>query len=372
MVAVKLVVDANTLSSDHYLGGPSFTVIANEIADGHLEVIVSEVAVIETVGNYRRSIGDAHTHLEKFSAKCKRLLPETSKVEALDTYLDDLAEAYEETLRRTLDELGARIEPIPDVDHVELVERAVQRRRPYDSSGNGYRDTLIWKTILVVAEEGDDIVFVTNDNDFTIEEAGARKLHPHLVEDLEQAGVDVTIVADLHDAIRQYLVQGEAEVADLAQQVRLELLNEWLWDSELYDEALQAKVDPEAAGLPRSTTGIEIEYVEDLSEVTKYSLLRKLGNSVLIEFEVQGDTAVDIWVDEEDVEEVRVRRFLEHGQMGQVRVQLVKPLNFDCLATLDSFGRPEALEITRVHADEDDPGLIAWDTEVCGCIRPPR
>jgi hypothetical protein len=176
----------------------------------------------------------------------------------------------------------------------------------------------------------------------------------------------------LHTAIRQYLVHGESEVAHLAQQVRLELLNEWLQDATLNEEALQAKIDPKAAGLPRSATNAEIEYVEDVSDVIDYSLLRKLGHSVLIEFEVRADAAVDMWIDEWDAEDLHDVRIREHGRLGQVQVQLVKPLNFDCLVTLDSFGRPEALKITQVHADEDDAGLLAWDPEVCGCIRPLR
>lgn len=374
MVDVKLILDANTLSSDHYLNGPSFTVIANEIAEGDLEVIIPEVAVIETVGNFRRSISDAHRALEKFAGKWNRLLPDAAKLDELDTYLNDLAAAYEETLRDKLTMLGARTQPIPEVDHALLVQRATERRRPCDNNGNGYRDTLIWETIVVVAREGDDVVFVTNDTDFTLERDDERELHPDLMADLEEAGVDVevTIAPDLHTAIRQYLVHGEAEVADLAQQVRLELLNEWLQDAALYEEALQAKVDPEAAGLPRSTVDAEIEYVEDIADVTNYSLLRKLGDSVLIEFEVQADAAVDIWVDELDVEDLTDVRVRQHGRLGQVQVQLLKRLNFDCLVTLDSFGRPEALEITRVHTDEDDVGLLAWDPEVCGCIRPVR
>ena len=27
------------------------------------------------------------------------------------------------------------------------------------------------------------------------------------------------------------------------------------------------------------------------------------------------------------------------------------------------------LEVTRVHAHEDDPGLLAWDPDICGCTR---
>jgi predicted nucleic acid-binding protein len=372
MAVVKLVLDANVLSSDFYLAGPSFTVIANEIADGDLEVVVPEVAVIETIGNFRRSIADAHEALKRFEGKWNRLLPESSKLDQFDTYLDDLAAAYEDTLREKLKMLGAHVQPIPKVDHELLVQRAADRRRPCDSNGNGYRDSLVWETILEVAQEGDDIVFVTSDTDFTLEAEGERSLHPDLLADLEAADVEaeVTIVADLHTAIRQYLVHGEAEIGDLAQQVRLELLNDWLQDAALYEAALQAKVDPEASGLLRSTTGAEIEYVEDVSDVTDYSLLRKLGDSVLIEFEVEATAGVEMWVDEWDADDFAEARVRERGRLGQARVFLVKPLVFDCLATLDSFGRPEALEITQVHAVEGDDGLYAWDPDVCGCINP--
>lgn len=374
MERMKLVVDANTLSGDFYVSGPSFTVIAAEVAEGDLEVIVPEVAVIETVGNFRRATGDAHAALERFSGKWSRLLREGTKIEELDKYLDELANEYEATIRERLVALGARVEPIPEVDHAELVKRAADRRRPCDKNGNGYRDSLIWETILAIAHEGDDIVFVTNDDDFSLDDDGERRLHPDLAADLQEVGgnVEVTLVADLHAAIRQYLVVGDADVATLAQQVRLELLNEWLQDAALYEEALQAKVGPEEAGLPRSATGLEIEYVEDLEDVTSYSLLRKIGDSVLIELEVRADAAVDMWVDELDTDDFDDLRVRDRGRLGQVQVQIVKPLNFDCLVTLDNFGRPQALEITRVHADEHDPGLIAWDPEVCGCIRPLR
>lgn len=54
-----------------------------------------------------------------------------------------------------------------------------------------------------------------------------------------------------------------------------------------------------------------------------------------------------MWVNDWDTEDLTDVRLLEHGLLGHVQVQVVKLLNFDCLVTLDSFGRPEALEITR-------------------------
>jgi hypothetical protein len=37
---------------------------------------------------------------------------------------------------------------IPRVSHEEVVKRDLLRRKPFGESGKGYRDTLIWETVL--------------------------------------------------------------------------------------------------------------------------------------------------------------------------------------------------------------------------------
>jgi PIN domain len=87
---------------------------------------------------------------------------------------------FEEGLRQR----GVRILPIPDVPHERLVSRDLARRKPFDE-GRGYRDALIWESVLALAkEEPVPVVLVSaNRRDF-----GAEALHGHLAEDLAARG----------------------------------------------------------------------------------------------------------------------------------------------------------------------------------------
>ena len=87
-------------------------------------------------------------------------------------------------LEHGLRDEGVRILPIPDIGHGDLVARDLARTKPFDA-GRGYRDALIWETVLALAaEEPVPVVFVTaNRQDF-----GDGQLHPHLSQDVATRG----------------------------------------------------------------------------------------------------------------------------------------------------------------------------------------
>jgi hypothetical protein len=93
---------------------------------------------------------------------------------------------YASSLRERLLASGAELLPWPAVAHRAVVERILGGRRPTRKDA-GYRDTLIWETLLeyVVANRPEEVVFVTaNVRDF----CEGERLHPHLVQDLARAG----------------------------------------------------------------------------------------------------------------------------------------------------------------------------------------
>ena len=93
-------------------------------------------------------------------------------------------------LRGVIRGAGGEIPDYPEVGHRELVERALARRRPFDGNGRlGYRDALIWHNVLDLAQEGHVLVFATSDTDFRQTE-GEDHLHRHLIDDLQQRGID--------------------------------------------------------------------------------------------------------------------------------------------------------------------------------------
>ncbi len=85
--------------------------------------------------------------------------------------------------------------PYPDVAHAEIVRRDLQRRKPFDASGKGYRDALTWHCILEVAKTAAKIAFITNNtNDFAQGRDGT--IHPDLARDLP-SGVAVDLYPTL-------------------------------------------------------------------------------------------------------------------------------------------------------------------------------
>jgi hypothetical protein len=84
--------------------------------------------------------------------------------------------------------------PYPTVPHREVAARALARRRPFDKLGHdGYRDVLVWESVLTVARAypGGRVVLVSrNSKDFADADGG---LHPDLRRDVAAIGQGATV-----------------------------------------------------------------------------------------------------------------------------------------------------------------------------------
>ena len=95
---------------------------------------------------------------------------------------------------------GFEVLPYPDVPHREVAARALARRRPFDALGHdGYRDALVWESVLALARRLSRarLVLVSrNRKDFADAEGG---LHADLRRDVAEltSGSTVTLVRDV-------------------------------------------------------------------------------------------------------------------------------------------------------------------------------
>jgi hypothetical protein len=62
-----------------------------------------------------------------------------------------VAESYEKFFSAKLNELNAEIPDYKDIPHAQIVNRDLERRRPFQENGKGYRDTLLWETLVGIA-----------------------------------------------------------------------------------------------------------------------------------------------------------------------------------------------------------------------------
>ena len=156
-----------------------------------------------------------------------------------------------DALRRSAVQAGAVTAPLPRVAHDDVVQRALDRRRPFDRAGhNGYRDTLLWQTVLDIANSGARVLLVSNDGRAFACPDDSSRLHPDLVDDaarLEHDDGAIDLCTSLGAAAQQASGDGDALRAAVT---RL------LFEQEGCLESVQASIGE--ALIDRSLSGAEM------------------------------------------------------------------------------------------------------------------
>jgi hypothetical protein len=194
---------------------------------------VPEVVIRELQRQQHRAVAGKVDYLQKAQGK----LPEAMAFLGLDpldhpvalpdftglaasTILDDLFDRVRERLEANLVE----ILPIPMVSHKVLLSRDLAGRLPFGPSGKGYRDALIWHTIVerwASTQLFEDAYIVTNDDDF-----GKGDLDATLAAELPVGSTPVKVpdiaslltistISSLHDRLQTELEDAALRREDL-------------------------------------------------------------------------------------------------------------------------------------------------------------
>ncbi len=181
-------------------------------------------------------------------------------------------QALRERLLAQLRDAEAQILDYPGISHEELVKRATERRRPFDSKGSGYRDSLIWQSAVDLAHSvSGPIVLVSSDKDFADDHG---KLHQELKEELVRLGLPedrIVLIPNLAELVENHvrpqlgLAPWDRPLEALAQKG----LN--LEDSigmTIQDALLGQEWEPRELGLPDEYESPNLESVQGVSDLT--------------------------------------------------------------------------------------------------------
>lgn len=158
------------------------------------------------LAEYQRHSREA---MEKSAAVIEKELKVLARYwDKLDTKLPPIDSEFQKW-RTWIDErlrvAGIEVIPYPTTTHQSLADRDLARRKPFKPSGEGYRDALIWESVLdLAARSTDDIVFITsNGSDF----AEGEHVHPDLTADLLTRKLEnrVHLSLGLKSALEQHL-----------------------------------------------------------------------------------------------------------------------------------------------------------------------
>jgi hypothetical protein len=187
-----IAIDSNVIFHDFHLTNPSSQLLLKFARETRTRLLIPRIVLDETFNNFDREIRLAADSINK-------LLRDDSPKIDINEEITRFKSKFEAKLRKGL---NAEILNIPEIAHDALVKRAMMRKRPFNQQGSGYRDALIWFSLLeFLKNTNDTICFVTNDiKAFWNDKRDA--LHPDLIEDLALADLhkeSVSIFANVED-----------------------------------------------------------------------------------------------------------------------------------------------------------------------------
>ena len=149
-----------------------------------VRVGIPEVVRDEFERHQRRALSDSIKKASEAEMSQSRI---TGTKPPATAELEPLFSDWKRTVAMRLEAAQVTILGLPGTSHAAMLERDLGNRRPFQD-GKGYRDALIWETVLAAATGSDSVLFVSrNSGDFADKEK--KGWHPDLLDDLKARGL---------------------------------------------------------------------------------------------------------------------------------------------------------------------------------------
>jgi len=181
---VRVVFDTNILCADFHLKGNDFRVFLEGMERVGIQIYLPKVVIDEVINKYWQKL---YRIAKESLGICQKWQKATwMPTQPPISFESANAEAckYKKYLLKTFDAVKATRLPYPNTSHEVIAQRAIEHRKPFKENGAGYRDTLIWESILsLFNNDSSPICFVTNNSkDF----GGGPNVHRDLLQDLDR------------------------------------------------------------------------------------------------------------------------------------------------------------------------------------------
>lgn len=328
---VTVIVDTTATYVDVMMKKTSWMQLLTLCHNSAVQVVIPAVVLRETARHWKaetaKAIEIANGKIGGIKASRDRLtelgVDGSSLVDSTPvTELSD-QDQFAASQKERLLSLGVQIRDVPDhVDIETILQRDLARKKPFEPSGKGFRDALVWETVKDVAfgsDEGHEIFFVTdNSGDYCDSIGGlAAELlagvdeaegNLHRVADLNEllaqatfapkvAGIartDEELMAFLAEAVAAGSVNVPPSVAEIVKKAVLEALEALSGEDIEVDSAESGGTNFAEIGIPGGLEGLSIDVIgADESTITWQTYATYDDTTFLIQAEVWADISMD-------------------------------------------------------------------------------
>jgi hypothetical protein len=274
------------------MDSPSFRTFLSQYANAGHQFIVFELVRDELLNKYSEELLDQKRDIDKVIREIRSRTGKEIRVPLSDDDINQMCDEYAEQLEEKFDQSKATIVGYPSVSHKDVVIRALQRRKPFDSEGHkGYRDVLIWESLLaLITDDGTPVAFVCqNPRDFA--DKNTRTLHPSLQEEvsnLTHGHGEVIYFPDLERFVSCEIEPYLRMVDELIPQLTGEGYKGFdlkTFTQNSFQKFIEyERLEPRDLDLPRTIEELQISSIEEVDEIKNVLIHPLGGNDLLISY----------------------------------------------------------------------------------------
>jgi predicted nucleic acid-binding protein len=202
---MDIVLDSNIFVGNFLMGSKKFQLVFDYLKKTNSKIVVPQLVYQEIAGVYERELAD---RLKKFREYKKSL-----QIILIGKTIQDLHINFKEEVGEYLKFIKDKLKindndifPYKDEYLKNVIERAIYRIRPCTNKGEGFRDVVLWLTVLDIARfsKNKELIFISNNTRQFSEEG--KSLHPVLFKETEEAELQIKYYKSLDHFIESHAV----------------------------------------------------------------------------------------------------------------------------------------------------------------------
>lgn len=303
-----IIIDTNVIHLDFKLNKARIVTLCNTSTILGHEIFIPEVVIDEIVKQYDEK---AEEYINSFNKALKKL-SELSTSPITQTPIDakGFISNYRNELNNRIKQLGIGIIPYPNTGHKIMVARELGKKKPFKDSTKGYRDALIWDSVMEHTQKYSSncgIIFLTaNTKDFA--DKDKKDLHTDLIADCISNGIPTTsirLVTDIQNFIDNEIILRSTELKEKFNQLQqdgglgdidfIQLIQDYI-SKDMLDNLISSNdFDSYPGYAPGLYENPEISSIEKIS--CSFNTIREISSdTILIQSEVSVQVDLDCFI----------------------------------------------------------------------------
>ena len=204
---MDIILDTNILRTDFFLKSKDFEILFDYIKKTHSNLVLLDIVFQEIQKLYDEELKEKYDAIKRTSFEINKLFSE-QKIVLIDIDLENQKNIFKSNIleKFQISEYNEIFQLEDSILH-KVIKRAIDKKRPFRSNGIGFKDTILWESIIEYIKTHryqDSLIFISNNTKDFADENDKNNLHPLLSEEIKSFETKVYYFSHIKDFIEKH------------------------------------------------------------------------------------------------------------------------------------------------------------------------